>query len=590
MTSPLEHYAMIGDGELAALVNRNGSIDWLCWPRFDSDACFASLVGDERNGCWRLAPAQAPDMIRRRYREDTLVLEIEFTTASGSIRVVDFMPMREDAPTVIRIVEGLRGAVPVQMLLRLRFDYGAVPPWVERCGNRMVARVGPDLIVLHAELPLAGEKNDVAAEFEIAEGERCAFVLRWSRSNGKPPGSLDAERALAETERYWRSWIGQFDKPTDWPGAVRRSLITLKALINRPTGGMVAAPTTSLPEIAGGEANWDYRYCWLRDATFTITALLNAGYHDEAKAWRDWILRAIAGAPDHIRVMYRVDGGRHLEERTVPWLTGYRWSPPVRVGNSASGQKQLDLYGELVDVLHLAEQAGIERNAQSLVVEEAILKHLEQVWRESGHGIWETRGEERHYVYSKIMAWVAVDRFLRGKRFANDADCELMRRMACLRDEIHREVCAEGFHEGVGSFVQYYGSQDPDASLLLIPSVGFLPADDARVTSTVARIESELMEDGLVYRSRKAKESPQGAFLACNCWLSDCRQMQGRQREAREAIERLLAVRNDVGLLSEEYDLRAHHLSGNFPQALSHLALVTSALGLSGPVLQRGGG
>ena len=590
MTVPLEDYAMIGDGESAALIARNGSIDWLCWPRFDSDACLACLLGDKHNGQWLLAPRNAPDNMTRRYREDTLVLETDFSTATGRVRITDFMPMRDEVPTLIRTVEGLGGTVPMTMRLCLRFDYGAVPPWGERCDRRMVARVGPDMMVLHADIPLGGERHDVTAAFDVAEGERLSFVLRYAPSHREPPGTVDSRQALAETESYWRSWIARFDRPTDWPDAVRRSLITLKALINRPTGGIVAAPTTSLPEVPGGQSNWDYRFCWLRDATFTIAALLNAGYHEEATAWRDWILRAIAGAPEHIHIMYRIDGGRHLEERNLPALAGYRWSRPVRVGNSASGQKQLDVYGELIDVFHLAYRAGIERSDQGYTIEQAIVEHLEDIWHEAGHGIWESRGEPRHYVYSKIMSWVAIDRFLRRNNSANDLDPDLLRRMRALRDSIHREVCTEGYDDDIGSFVQFYGSQDPDASLLLIPSVGFLPADDARVVSTVARIESELMDDGLLYRSRNAAEGGQGAFLACNCWLADCRHMQGRKHDARAALERLIDVSNDVGLLSEEYDLRAHRLSGNFPQALSHLALVTSALGLCGPVLQRGGG
>ena len=590
MSFPLEDYALIGDCELAALVCRTGSVDWLCWPRFDSDACLAALVGDARNGQWRLRPADPHPTVVRRYRPDTLVLETDFTTTTGAMRVIDFMPRRDGAPTLVRIAVGLGGTVEVETELRLRFGYGFVPPWIEAEQDGVIGRVGPDLVAFYADVPLQCRQSDVAATFTLREGERAAFVLRFGTSTASPPPRIDVEQALKETEAFWQDWIGDFDKPTDWPAAVRRSLITLKALINRTTGGIVAAPTASLPEIPGGEMNWDYRYCWLRDAAFTVTALLNAGYLAEAKEWRDWILRAIAGAPDRIQIMYRLDGARHLNEWTAHWLSGYRWSSPVRIGNDAAGQRQIDVYGELVDVLNLASRAGIERPEHGLRVEQAIIEHLETVWREPGHGIWELRGTPHHYVYSKIMAWVAVDRFLKGWQQRHDADREVICRMQALRTAIHEEVCREGYHPGLQSFVQHYGSQEIDASLLLIPLLGFLPVEDPRVTLTIRRVEQELMDEGLVHRTAAAADAGQGAFLACSCWLADCRSLQGRDREAREALERVLDVRNDVGLLSEEYNIRGGHLAGNFPQALSHLALVTTALGLSGPVLQRGGG
>lgn len=590
VSAPLEDYAMIGDGKTAALVCRSGSVDWLCWPRFDSDACFAALVGAKQNGHWLLAPRDTVVRVTRRYLEDTLILETDFFTQSGAVRITDLMPIREHAPTLVRLATGLQGSVRMELTLRLRFGYGAVPPWTELREGRMIAKMGPDMMVLDAEAPLDCNNHDVAADFVVAEGQHRAFVLQFAPSHQDPPGRLNPQSALGMTKTYWREWIRQFKKPTRWPQAVRRSLIVLKALIDGTSGGIVAAPTTSLPEIAGGEMNWDYRYCWLRDSAFTVAALLNAGYKSEAGAWRDWIVRTIGGTPKHIQVMYRQDGGRHLNEWTAQWLSGYRRSTPVRIGNAAASQMQIDVYGELVDAMDLASRAGIERDPQGASVEQAIVERIEHVWRDAGHGIWESRDEPRHYVYSQVMAWVAIDRFLRNKAPASPADEELLRRMTALRTEIHREVCQEGFDCRLNSFVQYYGSQDIDASLLLIPSVGFLPADDPRVIATVERIERELMEDGLVYRNAKSRTQSQGAFLACNCWLADCRQMQGRHTAAREAFERLLAVRNDVGLLSEEYDLRARRLTGNFPQALSHLALVTTALGLSGPVLQRGGG
>jgi len=588
MAAPLEDYAMIGDGQSAALVGRNGSIDWLCWPRFDSDACLAALVGGEDNGHWLLAPQDAEARAQRRYRDDTLILDSEFVTGSGTVRVTDFMPERKGAPALVRIVTGLRGFAAMRMRLRLRFGYGLVPPWLEAEERQAVGRVGPDLTILRAGAPLDRDGRDVGAEFVVRAGECCAFVLQFGSAQERPPAALDPQRALADTEQYWRGWIGGFDKPTDWPDAVRRSLITLKAMISHTTGGIVAAPTTSLPEVSGAGMNWDYRYCWLRDAAFAVSALLNANYHAEAEAWRDWILRAIAGSPEHIQVMYRVDGGRDLNEWAVPWLSGYRWSVPVRVGNAAAHQRQIDVFGELVDVMELAAQAGIERNAHWGALEQDIVQHVAGVWGLAGHGLWESRGEPRRHVYSQVMAWVVLDRFLKRNAGAPDADPHLLKRLAALRAEIHREVCQEGFDGGLDSFVEYYGSRQVGAALLLMPVVGFLPIDDSRVAATIARIERELMDDGLVYRTAESREGAQGAFLACSCWLADCRKMQGRDAAARAAFERLLAVRNDVGLLSEEYDIRRRRLTGNFPQALSHLALVNTGIGLCGPVLQRG--
>jgi len=588
MAPPLEDYAMIGDGHSAALVAANGSVDWLCWPRFDSDACFAALVGRDDNGHWSLAPRDAP-RARRRYRDDTLILDSEFVTETGVVRVTDFMPEREGAPALVRIVAGLRGFAAMQMRLRLRQGYGLIPPWNEAEERQVIGRVGPDLTVLRADVPLRCEGRDVGAEFAVHQGDRYAFVLQLGSSRKPAPAAIDPQRALADTERYWREWIGRFAKPTDWPEAVRRSLITLKAMISRTTGGIIAAPTTSLPEILGGDANWDYRFCWLRDAAFAISALLNAGYRAEAEAWRDWILRAIAGSPEHIQVMYRLDGGRELNEWTASWLCGYRWSAPVRVGNKAAVQRQIDVFGELIDVMELATKAGIARNAHWNAVERAIVERVAEVWGTPGQGIWESRGEPRRHVYGQVMAWVALDRFLKRNGKASDADPHLLKRLAALRTEMHAEICREGFDSGLDSFVEYYGSRQVGAALLLMPVVGFLPIDDPRISATIARIERELVEDGLVYRTAESRESSQGAFLPCSGWLADCRKMQGRDEAARAALERMLAVRNDVGLLSEEYDLRRRRLTGNFPQGLSHMALVNSAIGLCGEVLQRSG-
>ncbi|HEU5274274.1 MAG TPA: glycoside hydrolase family 15 protein [Xanthobacteraceae bacterium] len=590
MSAPLEHYAMIGDGETAALVCKTGSIDWLCWPRFDSDACFSALVGQERNGRWLLAPRDPDVRVTRRYRPDTLILETDFITPTGAARLTDFMPMRHGPPALVRSVTGLAGTVPMQLRLGLRFGYGLIPPWLDLEERRAIGRIGPDVTVLDAAVALARDGQDVVAEFTVREGQRLAFVLQFANADSKLPAELDVDKAEQGAESFWRDWIGQFDKPTEWPDAVRRSLIVLKALVSRSSGGIVAAPTTSLPELAGGDQNWDYRYCWLRDASFAVSALLNAGYHAEAKAWRDWILRAIAGSPEHIQIMYRMDGARDLNEWTAAWLSGYRWAAPVRIGNAAARQRQIDVYGELVEVLDLAHRAGIDREPQGLAVEEAMVRRLESLWHDSGHGIWENRGEPRRYVYSQVMAWVALERFVRSRSKMNGAGDGLVARAAATRDDIAREVCCEGFDSGLNSFVEYYGSDEIDAASLLIPAVGFLPPDDPRVTATVARVERELIQDGLVYRNERSATQGQGAFLVCNCWLADCLRMQGRHAEARRAFERLLEVRNDVGLLSEEYDLRSRRLTGNFPQALSHLGLVTTGLGLSGPVLQRGGG
>ncbi|KQP80266.1 glycoside hydrolase family 15 protein [Methylobacterium sp. Leaf117] len=587
MRKLIENYALIGDGETAALVGRDGSVDWLCWPRFDSDACLAALLGTDEHGSWRLAPIQSA-RVERRYQPDTLILETDFHTSDGAVRLTDFMPVGDGNSVLVRIVTGLRGSVRVRTVLNLRFDYGSLSPWLERHGKRALARTGPGLVVLHAPVVLSGDQQIIEAEFEVNEGDELSFELMYGASTEPAPDRIDAKRALTATQKYWREWVGQLKNPTPWPEAVRRSLITLKALIYRPSGGIVAAPTTSLPEAPAGEMNWDYRYAWLRDSTFTLSALLNAGFTEEAVAWRDWLLRAVAGDPDKMRIMYRIDGGRRLEEWTVAWLPGYRWSKPVRIGNAAAGQRQLDIYGEVMDTIHLAAQAGVERSNQERILEEAVVRHVETVWRKPDQGLWEARGEPRHYVYSKVMCWVAIDRFLDGRAKVADADPAMLSHMTDLRDCMHAEICQEGYDPGLGTFVDYYGGQELDASLLLLPLVGFLRIDDERIARTIAAIERDLVDEGLVRRWKARSPNPEGTFLACTCWLADCQALQGRREAAHETFERLLAVRNDLGLLAEEYNVPGRHLSGNFPQALSHLALIQTALSLSGPTLRRG--
>lgn len=592
MSQLLEDYALIGDGETAALVGRDGSIDWLCLPRFDSDACFSALLGKSEHGRWVIGPAKtgAGVGMTRSYRKDTLILETEIVTSSGTARVIDFMPMREGNPVLVRIVVGVEGATDLRMDMRMRFDYGSLPPWMERRDDGFVGKVGPDLVRLYAPVPVRVEQQATEAEFTVTAAQRLAFVLHYGSSVSQEPANLDAEAALVETEKFWRSWIGRFDNSkTHWPDAVRRSLITLKAMIYRPTGGIVAAPTTSLPEAPGGTMNWDYRYCWLRDSTFTLSALLNAGYHDEAIRWRDWLLRAIAGKPDRMRIMYRVDGGRHLDEWTIDWLPGYRRAVPVRVGNKAGTQFQLDVWGEVLDSLHLGERAGLPASDQVQRIRERLVEQVEAVWTDPGSGLWESRSEARHYTYSKTMAWVGIDRFLRGGA-SRTAPAEQVRRLTALRQEIHDDICHEGWNEGIGAFTQFYGGQTLDASVLLMPLVGFLPVEDPRISATIDKIRRELAEGGLVRRTAATSQTAEGAFLACSCWMADCLQLQGKTQEAREQFERVLAVRNDVGLLAEEYNVPGRRLAGNFPQSLSHLALINTALGLSGPVLQRAGG
>nr|WP_294505938.1 glycoside hydrolase family 15 protein [uncultured Rhodopila sp.] len=592
MSTPLEDYALIGDGESAALVSRDGSVDWLCWPRFDSAACFAALLGTPANGRWLIGLAeQDPSRsATRRYQSDTLVMETNLVAAGGAVRLIDFMPVREDVAALVRIVEGVEGTCRLRMDLRLRFDYGTMLPWTEATEDGFVATVGSNRITVTTPIPLELRAHAAEAVFSVTAGQRLVFVMQHHDATLPAPPPLDAEAALLRTQAFWRDWIARFNsRKTRWPDPVRRSLLTLKSMIHRPTGGLIAAPTTSLPEAPGGAMNWDYRYCWLRDSTFTLGALINAGYHDEARNWRDWLLRAIGGSPENMRIMYRVDGDRHLDEWPVAGLPGYRHALPVRIGNAASTQLQIDVWGEVVDTLHLADQAGLPGSRQADQVRKQLVEHLADVWNQPGAGIWESRNKPRHYTYSRVMAWVAVDRFVRA--FGSGAGENLLRRMKALRRQIHDEVCREGWNDGLGTFTQYFGGQELDAGLLLLPLVGFLPAGDPRMAGTIAAIRRDLGEGGFIRRTRHSgTENPEGAFLACSCWMADCLNLLGKSEEAAAQFERVLDVRNDVGLLSEEFNVPARHLAGNFPQALTHLAVVNTGLSLSGPVINRGGG
>ena len=579
----IEDYALIGDLHTAALVGRDGSVDWLCLPRFDSPACFAALLDSERAGHWLLAPAAGGTCTRRAYRGDTLVLDSEWDTPDGRVRVTDFMPPRGVAPDVVRIVEGLSGAVPMRGELRLRFDYGQVTPWVRHLAGRLEAVAGPDAVWLRTPAPLHGQDMATVSEFTVRAGDRVPFVLTWSPSYQPPPPVTHAHRALGETLRFWQEWSARCQVTGPYAGAARRSLVTLKALTYAPTGGIVAAPTTSLPEQPGGPRNWDYRYCWLRDATLTLQALLAAGYRAEARGWREWLLRAVAGDPAKLQIMYGLDGSRRLPETELDWLAGYQGARPVRTGNAAAGPLQLDVWGEVLDGLALARHAGLEGSGEAWDLQVALMEHLEGAWDEPDNGLWEMRGDRRHFTHSKVMAWVAADRMTRAVRESGLPGPD--GRWAALRDEIAGQVLDRGFDAHRGTFVQAYGGTELDASLLLIPAVGFLPGDDPRVTGTVAAIQRELTDDGLVLRYRTqgggdGLPGGEGVFLACSFWLVDALQGAGRHEEATALFERLLALRNDVGLLSEEYDPAGGRMLGNFPQAFSHFPMVTSALHL----------
>ena len=580
----LEDYALIGDCETAALVGRNGSIDWLSFPRFDSAACFAALLGGSENGRWLLTPHGEVSRVRRWYHPGTLILETEFTTADGVAAVIDFMPVRSGLPDLVRIVVGRRGRVPMRLELVIRFDYGSIVPWVKRIPGGISAIGGPDSLTLRSDVPLRGEDLRTVADFDVSEGQRVAFDLTWHASHVAFQGGLDVEQALKRTDEWWREWSGRCSLDGPWREAVVRSLVTLKALTYAPTGAIVAAPTTSLPECFGGVRNWDYRYCWLRDATFTLLALMNAGYRDEAHAWRDWLLRSVAGKPEQIQIMYGIRGERRLPEIELPWLAGYEDSRPVRIGNAASGQRQLDVFGELLDAIHQAWRIGVPPDANAWRVEKALVTHLESAWQEADEGLWEVRGPRRHFTHSKMMAWVALDRAVKGiESFGLEGPLD---RWRSVRDAIHRDVCTHGYNASVKAFVQSYGSDLLDASLLMMPLVGFLPISDERVQRTVIAIEQQLSVDGFVHRYRTMPDVdglPPGeaTFLLCSFWLVDNLQLLGRHDDARQSFERLLSIRNDVGLLSEGYDIHQKRLAGNFPQAFSHVGLINTAMNLS---------
>ncbi len=586
MPLPIEDYALIGDCRTAALVGRDGSIDWLCFPRFDSGACFAALLGDPGHGRWLIAPAATALSTRRKYREGTLILETEFETDEGAVRIIDCMPLSDERWDVLRIVEGLRGRVAMRMELIVRFDYGSIVPWVRRPDDTLLLTAGPDTLELHTPVDVHGENMKSVAEFTVGKGERIPFQLNYRPSHEATQQAMDTEQTLRDCENAWREWSGRCTYEGRWREAIVRSLITLKALTYAPTGGLVAAPTTSLPEQPGGVRNWDYRYCWLRDATFTLNSLLLAGYQEEAMAWREWLLRAAAGSPEDLQVLYSVTGERRLEEFEINWLPGYGNAAPVRVGNAASKQFQLDVYGEVMDTLHLARAAGLETEPHVWQIQLTLLKFLEANWQEPDEGIWEVRGPLRHFTHSKVMAWVAFDRAIKDMQaFGLDGPLE---RWQQVRDEIHAQVCAKGYDAHANTFVQSYGSPHLDASLLLIPIVGFLPADDPRVRGTIDAIERDLVADGLVLRYATETDTDalppgEGTFLPCSFWLADCLVLTGRRKEGEALFERLLALSNDVGLLAEEYDTRERRMLGNFPQALTHMALINSARLLSIP-------
>jgi GH15 family glucan-1,4-alpha-glucosidase len=580
----IEDYALIGDCETAALVSREGSIDWLCFPRFDSPACFAALVGTHEHGRWLLAPCGKIQSVRRQYLGDTAVLETEFTTSDGVVAVIDFMPVRSGLPDLVRIVVGRRGKVEMHMELTIRFDYGSVVPWVRRVPGGITAIGGPDSLLLRTRVPLKGENFHTVSSFTVAEGQRIPFDLTWFPSHEQPSQELDPEDALEKTKAWWSEWANRCTAKGRWSDAVIRSLITLKALTYRPTGAIVAAPTTSLPEEFGGVRNWDYRYCWVRDATFTLLALLNGGYTEEAQEWREWLVRSVAGRPDQARLMYGLTGERRLPEMELPWLPGFESSRPVRIGNAASSQFQLDVFGEILDATHQAWKMGVPPSDDAWRVDTALLDYLESAWRDPDAGIWEVRGPRRHFTHSKMMAWVAFDRAVKGIEHFGLAGP--LARWRAIRDTIHEEVCTRGFDADLGAFVQFYGARLIDASLLMMPLVGFLPVTDPRVRGTVDAIERTLTNDGFVNRYQTVPEVdglPPGeaSFLLCSFWLVDNLILLGRQRDAQTLFERLLAVRNDVGLLAEGYDTRRRRQAGNFPQAFSHVGLINSALNLS---------
>jgi GH15 family glucan-1,4-alpha-glucosidase len=556
-------------------------MDWLCWPRFDSGACFAALLGNEEHGCWSLAPASEKVRTTRRYRGDSLILETEFETDEGAVTVIDFMPLRDGKPNIIRTVIGRRGRVAMKTQIIFRFDYGSIVPWVSHHDDgSIVAIAGPDMIVIRSDVPLHGENLTTVGEFTVSEGEQCSIVLTWGPSHLEPPEAVDPREMLRVTEEFWKEWSSRCTYDGEWRDAVMRSLLTLKSLTFGPTGGIVAAPTTSLPEQLGGVRNWDYRYCWLRDATLTLLSLMRGGYYLEAEMWRNWLLRAAAGSPEQVQIMYGLGGERMLEEWEVEWLPGYENAKPVRIGNAAHEQLQLDVFGEVIDALHQARLGGIPESGDAWELEKALLGHLEKIWQMPDHSIWEVRGQPQNFTHSKVMAWVAFDRAVKSaEQFKLDGPIDRWRE---IRDQIHAEVCARAFDEKQNAFVQSYESRLADASTLIIAMVGFLPPDDPRIAGTVAYVEKHLLDGGFVLRYDSAETDDglpagEGAFLACSFWLADNYVLLGRLDDARRIFDRLLSLRNDVGLLSEEYDPRAERLVGNFPQGFSHIAMLSTA-------------
>jgi GH15 family glucan-1,4-alpha-glucosidase len=591
----IEDYAMIGDCQTAALVGRNGSIDWLCLPRFDSDACFAAILGTPEHGHWTVAPSREPTTVRRAYRDGSMILDTTFETDEGVITLSDFMPIGGQSPQIVRTIRGVRGRVAMHAQLRVRFDYGSVVPWVRKApGQGILAIAGPDSLRLQSDVPLRGEGLTTVADFEVAANQSVSFVLTWYPSHASEPKDADARALMNATERAWAEWSAHCTYQGEWRPAVLRSLVTLKALTHGATGGIVAAPTTSLPEAIGGVRNWDYRFCWVRDATFTLLALLHNGFEEEALAWREWLLRAVAGDPSKLQIMYAVDGRRRIEERTVPWLPGYEGSSPVRVGNAAFEQRQHDVYGEVMDALHQCTQYGLAPSDDAWDLRRSLLEFLESSWDKPDEGIWEVRGGQRQFTHSKVMAWVAFDRAVgHVEKCGSGGPLE---RWRAIRDRIHAEVCQHGYDGNLQSFVQSFGSKRLDASLLMIPLVGFLPPTDPRVVGTANAIERDLLEGGLVrrYDSELGMDSlppGEGAFLPCSFWLADNWALMGRHADARALFGRLVALCNDVGLISEEYDSARGRLVGNFPQAFSHVSLVNTACNLasvdSGPAGRR---
>jgi GH15 family glucan-1,4-alpha-glucosidase len=588
MASRIEDYGLIGDTRTAALVSKTGSIDWLCVPRFDSDACFSALVGYDEHGCWALRPSVPIREIRQRYRDETLILETELVCDGGAVRITDFMPVEgNDAERcdLIRIIDGIEGTVPLELLLEVRFGYGASKPWTTRIDGGASFIAGPDALVLRSPRPLQLGDQGVSASLLVSQGDHIPLELTWYPSHEEIPAAVSADQALAATDAYWRAWAARCTYEGRWRDMVVRSLITLKAMTYGPTGGIVAAPTTSLPESLGGVRNWDYRYCWLRDASLTLDALMIGGYLDEARAFRDWVLRAVAGDPAELQIMYDIRGARRLTEFELPWLPGYEGSKPVRVGNAASGQFQLDVYGEMIACIYGGRKLGLRAHADAWPPSKALIEFLERAWQQPDDGIWEVRGGRRHFTHSKVMAWVALDRAIRmivELGTGGDEGRAMVPRLSATRERLHAEVCERGFNPRVGAFTQYYGSDTLDASVLVIPHYGFLPASDPRMIGTVAAIERELLRDGFVLRyateaGTDGLPGTEGAFLACSFWLVDNYALAGRKNDAEAMFERLLNLRNHLGLYSEEYDHKLRRLIGNFPQAFSHLAFISSA-------------